>query len=136
MEQIKLIREELKNINIQYKEKERSVNNTIIKDFNSKFNLLEAKLAKERKELNNINYKLNKDRTRVNHLDLSTLKTRKIYLNTNIKEIVVQLKKLTKEREKAISKKMKEIGAEKEKIIKDKSSKLMKLTKEYKRLAS
>lgn len=134
IDQIILVKNELKDLDAIYKEKESVAKSIITKEFKSNFKNLETKLITERKELNNITDKINRDRKRVNHLDLSTLKTRKNSLKVEIKKNTLKLKEINKERDKAIDKKIKEILKEKDKKRKNNTLRLKKLIKEYESL--
>ncbi|MBY8983098.1 MAG: hypothetical protein KGD57_09125 [Candidatus Lokiarchaeota archaeon] len=134
IDQIILVKNELKDLDAIYKEKESVAKSIITKEFKSNFKNLETKLITERKELNNITDKINRDRKRFNHLDLSTLKTRKNSLKVEIKKNTLKLKEINKERDKAIDKKIKEILKEKDKKRKNNTLRLKKLIKEYESL--
>jgi outer membrane murein-binding lipoprotein Lpp len=132
--EIKLLKEESKNLDSIYNEKESEEKHKINIEYKSKLKFLEAKLATERKELNSIIQKLDKDVKRIHHLNLSELRIKRAALNSSIKEITGQVKRLTKEREMHLNKKSEELRQEWKAASKNYAIRLKKLIKNYEKV--
>ncbi|MBN1215890.1 MAG: hypothetical protein JXA99_10675 [Candidatus Lokiarchaeota archaeon] len=131
IDQITLIKNELKNLDVIYKEKENEAKTLIKKEYKSNYKDVEVKLATNRKELKNITAKIDKDRKRTNHMDLSDLKMKQKLLKIEIKKETNNLKEINKFCNTTIDKKIKELQNEKEKKRKNTLTTYKRLIKEY-----